>query len=106
MSTNIQSLVSEFASQIEAVVQQSVEERVREVLDGAFGGAGKRGRKAGVAGRVSKPASAKVQRSRKLQGQYLGALKSLKGAERARVKATAKNDGVAAAVALAKKLKN
>jgi hypothetical protein len=50
-------------------------------------------------------ASPKVARARKLQGQYLGALKSLTGADRAKVKATAKENGVAEAVKLALTLK-
>ena len=47
----------------------------------------------------------KVVRARKLQGQYLGALKSLTGADRAKVKQTAKDKGVAEAVKLAMSLK-
>jgi hypothetical protein len=62
---------------------------------------------------ASKPAAAKkaakttpkVARARKLQGQYLGALKSLKGADRAKVKAVAKEKGVAEAVKLAAGMK-
>ena len=69
-------------------------------------------RKATPAG-TAKPAAAKkaakatpkVARARKLQGQYLGALKSLKGADRAKVKAIAKDKGVAAAVKLAAGMK-
>ena len=54
-----------------------------------------------LATRKVKRASPKVARARKLQGQYLGALKSLKGANRAKVKAVAKDKGVAEAVKLA-----
>jgi len=46
----------------------------------------------------------KARAARKLQGKYLGLLKGLKGPERARVKAVAKKDGVAAAVKAAGKL--
>jgi hypothetical protein len=53
----------------------------------------------------AKKATPKVARARKLQGQYLGALKSLKGADRARVKETAAEKGVAEAVKLARSLK-
>jgi hypothetical protein len=53
----------------------------------------------------AKKATPKVARARKLQGQYLGALKSLKGADRARVKKTAAERGVAEAVKLAQSLK-
>jgi hypothetical protein len=52
-----------------------------------------------------KKATPKVARARKLQGQYLGALKSLKGADRARVKKTAAEKSVAEAVKLAQSLK-
>jgi hypothetical protein len=52
-----------------------------------------------------KKTTPKIARARKLQGQYLGALKSLKGADRARVKETAAEKGVAEAVKLAQSLK-
>jgi hypothetical protein len=47
----------------------------------------------------------KVKRARKLQGQYLGFLRSLVGADRAKVKQTAAEKGVAEAVKLAQSLK-
>jgi len=47
----------------------------------------------------------KIARARKLQGQYLGALKSLAGADRAEVKQTAAEKGVAEAVKLALSMK-
>ncbi len=53
----------------------------------------------------AKKASPKVARARKLQGQYLGALKSLTGVDRAKVKQLAKDKGVADAVKLAMTLK-
>jgi hypothetical protein len=53
----------------------------------------------------AKKATPKVAHTRKLQGQYLGALRSLKGADRARVKRTAAEKGVAQAVKLAQSLK-
>jgi len=49
--------------------------------------------------------SPKVARARKLQGQYLGALKSLTGADRVKVKKTAAEKGVAEAMKLAKTMK-
>ena|ERR1039457_2315931 len=57
------------------------------------------------AAKTAKMATPKVARARKLQGQYLGALKSLKGADRAKVKAVAKEKGVAAAVKMAAGMK-
>ena len=47
----------------------------------------------------------KVKQARKLQGQYLGFLRSLAGADRAKVKQTAAEKGVAEAVKLAQSLK-
>jgi hypothetical protein len=54
---------------------------------------------------AKKVLSPKAARARKLQGQYLGALKSLKGADRERIRRAAKEKGVAEAVKLAKTLK-
>jgi hypothetical protein len=69
------------------------------------------GKSTQVAG--AKPATAKkvkkvtpkVARARKLQGQYLGALKSLTGADRAKVKQIAAEKSVAEAVKMAKTMK-
>ena len=58
-----------------------------------------------AAAKPAKKATPKVARARKLQGQYLGALKSLKGADRAKVKSVAKEKGVAEAVKLAAGMK-
>ena len=52
-----------------------------------------------------KKATPKVARARKLQGKYLGSLKSLKGADRAKVKRIAKEKGVAAGLKFALSLK-
>jgi hypothetical protein len=52
-----------------------------------------------------KKVTPKVARARKLQGQYLGALKSLVGEDRAKVKQVVKEKGVAQAVKLALSLK-
>jgi hypothetical protein len=69
-------------------------------------------RKAALAG-AARPAgkkkarkvTPKVARARKLQGQYMGALRALSAADRAKVKAVAKEKGVAAAVKMAKGMK-
>jgi hypothetical protein len=55
--------------------------------------------------RKARKASPKLARARKLQGQYLGALKSLSEADKAKVKAVAQDKGVADALKLAKSLK-
>jgi len=48
--------------------------------------------------------TAKARAARRRQGQYLAALKRLKGVERARVKTVARKEGVAKAIELARKL--
>jgi hypothetical protein len=58
-----------------------------------------------AAAKKAAKATPKVARARKLQGQYLGALKSLKGENRAKVKAIAKEKGVAEAVKMAAGMK-
>ena len=60
--------------------------------------------KAAPAGKAKK-ASPKLARARKLQGQYLGALKSLSAADKNKVKAVAKDKGVAEALKMAVSLK-
>ncbi|MGD0835989.1 MAG: hypothetical protein ABSB49_05000 [Polyangia bacterium] len=47
----------------------------------------------------------KVIRARELQGQYLGPLRAQSAADKAKVKAVAKEKGVAAAVKMAKGLR-
>jgi hypothetical protein len=54
-----------------------------------------------AATKKTRPATPKAIRARKLQGQYMGALRSLKGEDKAKVKAVAKEKGVAEAVKLA-----
>ncbi|HEX7500397.1 MAG TPA: hypothetical protein VF524_08835, partial [Polyangia bacterium] len=61
--------------------------------------------KPAAARKVKKAATPKVMKARKLQGQYLGCLKSLQGADRAKVKQIANEKGVAEAVKLALSLK-
>ena len=106
---NITALVEDFVKQIIAATEASAAERVQEALAAAFGAPQKRG-----PGRPKAPAAAKapakavnpkLARARKLQGQYLGALKGLGEADRAKVKAAAQSKGVAAAVKLAAGLK-
>jgi len=58
-----------------------------------------------AAAKKAKKVTPQVKRARKLQGQYLGALKSLTGADRAKVKQTAAEKSVAEAVKLALSMK-
>ncbi len=109
---NITAIVETFASQITAAVEASVSQRLQAAIAGAFGAPQKRGPgrppkqalapvTAISAEKKTRTATPKAIRARKLQGQYMGALKSLKGANRAKVKAVAKEKGVAEAVKLA-----
>ena len=58
-----------------------------------------------VKAKSAKRSSPKLNRARKLQGQYLGALRGLGDADRSKVKQAAKTKGVADALKLAKSLK-
>jgi hypothetical protein len=119
---SITTLVESFVSQITSAMEASMVDRIQAALAGALGVPPKRGpgrpamkavagvapvaaRSAGKKARPKQAATPKVARARKLQGQYLGALKSLKGADRAKVKAAAKEKGVAEAVKLAAGMK-
>jgi hypothetical protein len=132
---NITIMVETFAFQITAAVEASMADRIQAALAGVFGAPPKRGpgrpAKRGVAHATVLPekrkpivtrvknvsekrkpivtrvkvVSEKVARARKLQGQYMGALKSLKGADRAKVRAVAKEKGVAEAVKMAAGMK-
>jgi hypothetical protein len=114
-NTDISAIVQNFVAQITAAVEASAVARVQAALAGALGTSVKRGpgrppKSAAAPARPTvakkmKKASPKVVRARKLQGQYLGALKSLTGADRAKVKAVAKTKSVAQAVKLALTLK-
>jgi hypothetical protein len=111
----IMKLIQDFASQLVAATQAATEDRLRASFAGSFSPSGKRGpgRQAKVASTTATPTAGrrpmtitpKVTRARKLQGQYLGTLRSLGAGDKAKVKAVAKEQGVAAAVKLALSLK-
>ncbi len=118
--TNVAALVETFANQLVASVEASVAARVQAAIAGVFNAPQARGLESPrnravsdtapvvaipVATAIAKNASPKAARARKLQGQYLGALKSLTGANRAKVKRAAKEKGVAEAVRLALSIK-
>jgi hypothetical protein len=109
-NTNLTALIQDFVTKIVAAAEADAAERVQAALAGAFGGTVKRGpgRPAGQAaatGRKKMTITPKVAQARKLQGQYLGALRGLNQANRAKVKAVAKTKGVAEALKLAASLK-
>lgn len=116
MSVEITTLVQDFTSQIVALIQAEATERARAAILGAFsgGGAVKRGpgRPPGSGRRGRPPGSAlralgrprAVSDGRRLHGQYIGRLRSLKGRDRARVQAVRNKKGPAEAIKLADKL--
>jgi len=105
---SLEDLIHDFISRITALVEARAQQQARAAVLGVFGdGRGGRGARRGPGrppGRRTVKLTPKGLRTRKLQGRYLGALRGLKGADRAKVKALAKDKGVAAAVALAHKL--
>jgi hypothetical protein len=117
-NTNITTLIEDFAKHIIALTEAGAAARVQSALAAAFGAPAKRGpgrpkkELALAAAPATRPTarkasrrSAKLIRARRLQGQYLGALRALGAADRAKVKALAKEKGVPAAVKLAASLK-
>jgi hypothetical protein len=116
-TTSVTALIEDFARQIITATEAAAAARVQAALAAAFGtpprrapgrpkkalapamAPGKRGK------RKAPKATAALVRARKLQGQYLGALRGLSPADRAKVKSLAKAKGVPAAVKLALTLK-
>lgn len=115
MSVEITTLVQDFTSQIVALIQAEATERARAAILGAFSGSGvkrgpgrppgsgRRGRPPGTALRaLGRPRA--VSDGRRLHGQYIGRLRSLKGRDRARVQAVRNKKGPAEAIKLADRL--
>jgi hypothetical protein len=109
-STDIQVLVRNFTVRLVAAVEADAAERVHSAVASAFGLPASPGstyafRPPSQAGPAPKARrripSAKTLAVRRLQGQYLGALRRLQPAGRARVKKEARDKGVAGAVKLA-----
>ena len=93
-TTDIQTLISRFVSELETLVRETSLARAL----GSLGAAGIRtDSRADRINRVASPA-------RRLQGRYLGLLRTLRGQARQRVRAVAKRDGVAAAIKLVERL--
>jgi hypothetical protein len=114
MSVEINVLVQDFTSQIVALIQAEATERARAAILGAFSesgqkrgpgrppGSGRRGRPPSGLGLATRPRA--VSDGRRLHGQYIGRLRSLKGRDRARVQAVRNKKGAAEAIKLADKL--
>lgn len=114
-SPEIQALISTFTAQLMDVAKAQTGRRIQGIVAAALGSgvpptfaSAKQGmvQGAGVHS-VTQPRrlSDKATAVRKLQGRYIGALRSLRPAARARVKKMASKEGVAAAVKLALTLK-
>jgi hypothetical protein len=103
MPNDIARIVADFVDSLTAAIEADTLAKIREAIGGAIGGSlgearPRRGRPPGPA-RAARPVRrGPVSPARRLQGQYLGALRKLKGRERNRIRAIAKKDGVAAAL--------
>jgi len=105
--------VNELSSALESYAQSRAAAAIEEALGGALGnGTFRAARRGRPPGRPPGPGRAVARRGRyktvsagrRLQGQYLGRLRALKGADRNKVKAVARKEGVAKAVRLANTL--
>ncbi len=107
MPETVQTLASELVDKLTEIIEAAVEERVRSIVLGAIEGGGpvggRRGR--GGQGRPRRAASGRASAGRQLQGKYLGALRALKGADRTRVQAVAREKSVAEALKLANQIR-
>jgi hypothetical protein len=115
ISPEVEALVRSFSGRLIAAIEADVARRLQGVLASALGASAafvaaprKPVRKSSsVARPVRRPkkVSRELAQARKLQGQYLGALRGLKPADHARVKAVAHEKGLPAAIALAHSIK-
>lgn len=114
-SSEIQALLGSFTAQLMDAVTTQTGRRIQEIVAAALGSgapptfaSAKQGKVQGAGVHpITQPRrlSDKATSARKLQGRYIGALRSLRPAARARVKKMASKEGVAAAVRLALTLK-
>ena len=110
-SSEIQTLIGNFTAQLMGAVTAQTTRRIQAIVAAALAGSAApatigKAQSTGVHP-VTQPRrlSNKATAARKLQGRYIGALRSLRPAARARVKKMASKEGVAAAVKLALSLK-
>ena len=112
----LESLVHDFTVRLVAAIEVQTSQRVRNIVSTVLGGS--LGTSASIPPRKTEPTkmeprlsapsrklSGKAVAARKLQGKYIGALRGLRPAARARVKSVAREQGVAAAVSLALSMK-
>ena len=115
ISPEVEALVRNFVGRLIAAIEADVARRLHGVVASALGAAAASAaaprQSAGKKSAVDRPVRRKVRVSRelaaarKLQGQYLGALRGLKPADHARVKALAHEKGLDAAIKLAHSIK-
>jgi hypothetical protein len=117
ISPELEALVQNFVGQLVAAVEADVSRRIQGAFSSALGstaGAAATRRPVGrppsslytPVSRPAKPVSRELAAARKLQGQYLGALRGLKPADHAKVKALAHEKSLEAAIKLARSLKS
>ena len=113
ISPEVEVLVRDFIGRLVAAIEADVARRLHGVLLSALGtpAASAAEPRRSVASPVAiparrpKPVTRELAQARKLQGQYLGALRGLKPADHARVKALAHEKGLPAAIKLAHSIK-
>ena len=114
-SPAVESLVRDFVGNLTAAIEADVARRLQGVVASVLGttaasaAAPRRSvaQSSPVASPVRRPkrVSPELAQARKLQGQYLGALRGLKPVDHARVKALAHEKGLPAAIKLAHSIK-
>ena len=115
ISPEVEALVRNFVGSLTAAIEADVARRLQGVVASALGmsaASAAEPRRAvakstAVASPVRRPkkVSPELVQARKLQGQYLGALRGLKPVDHARVKALAHEKGLPAAIKLAHSIK-
>ena len=114
ISPEVEALVHNFVGRLVAAIEADVARRLHGVFASALGTAAVSAAasrqpvgKSSVAAPVRrrKRVTRELAKARKLQGQYLGALRGLKPADHARVKALAHEKGLPAAITLAHSIK-
>jgi len=107
-SRNLESIVRDFTTRLVAAIEAQTSQRIRNIVSSVLGGPPRWIGASKTEARLPSPSrklSDKAVAARKLQGKYIGALRRLRPAARARVKIAAREQGVAAAVKLALSMK-
>jgi hypothetical protein len=115
ISPEVEALVRNFVGSLTAAIEADVARRLQGVVASVLGtpaasaAVARRSvaKSSAVASPVRRPkkVSPELAQARKLQGQYLGALRGLKPVDHARVKALAHEKGLPAAIKLAHSIK-